>query len=119
MKRLNQTVVGQSNPRLPKSSRFRKSVEPNDFNWVAQPGSLVKLWYNPPSPALTDAALVFLKEGAAELTSPVTSTTPGSTPVHNFSGVTVIGELDELELRNGSGLTIAQGTRNTGLAEPT
>lgn len=89
------------------------------FNWVAQAGNVVKLWYNPPSPALTDAVLVFLKEGATELTSAVTSTTPGSTPVHNFSGVTVIGELDELELRNGSGLTIAEGSRNTGLAEPT
>jgi hypothetical protein len=90
-----------------------------NFNWVTQPGSLVKLWYSPPSPALTAAALVFLKEGVTELTSPVTSTTPGTTPVHNFSGVTVTGELDQLELRDGDGITIAEGTRNTALAEPT
>ena len=69
----------------------------------------------PPSPALTSAVLLFLKEGAVELTSPVTSTTPGSTPVHIFSDVTVI---KELELRDGHGLTIALGTRDSALAEP-
>jgi len=88
------------------------------INWLAQPGGIVKLWYDPPAPALSDAALVFLKEGATELTTPVISTTPGSVQVHNFSGVTVVGELDQLELRNGDGITIARGVRDTSLAEP-
>ncbi len=89
------------------------------YNWVLQPGSIVKLWLNPPSPALADAALVFLKEGVVELTLPVTTTTPGDIDVYNFSGVTVIGEIDELDLRNGDGITIARGVRDTSLPEPT
>jgi len=89
------------------------------FNWVMQAGGIVKLWLNPPSPALTDAALLFLKEGATELTLPVTTTTPGDIDVYNFSGVTVVGELDRLELRDGNGITIARGIRDTSLAEPT
>jgi len=89
------------------------------INWVMQPGGMLKLWYDPPSPALSDAALVFLKEGVTELTLPVASTTPSDIRVYNFSGVTVVGELDQLELRNGDGVTIARGLRDTSLAEPT
>ena len=89
-----------------------------DFNWSTQPGGIVKVWYDPPTPAITTAEQVFVKEGAFEATAPVTGTTPGSIRVHNFSGVTIVGELDELELRNAAGLTVARGTRNPSLPEP-
>ena len=94
------------------------SVTNFDFNWVTQPGGNVKLWYVAPTPALTAAEQVFLKEGAFEATAPVAGTTPGSIQVHNFSGVTIVGELDELELHNAAGLTVARGVRNAGLPEP-
>ncbi len=89
-----------------------------EFNAIQQPGAVVKIIYNPPDPALVEAELVFLKEGAVEQTQPVTSTTPGDTQVHLFSGVTLVGDLDELELRNGDGITIARGVRNPSLPEP-
>lgn len=88
------------------------------FNWTAQPEGILKLWYSPPSPALTNAVVLFLKEGVVEQTSPVTSSSPGSTSVHTFTDVTVVDELDELELRDTDSLTIARGTRDPSLAEP-
>ncbi len=88
------------------------------FNFIVQPDGTLNVWYDPPTSALTNAAFLFLKEGAMEVTSPVTSTTPGSIQVHTFNDVTVVDELDELELRDADGLTIARGTRNTSLPEP-
>ena len=48
----------------------------------------------------------------------VTSSSPGTTSVHLFTDVTVVDELDELELRDADSLTIARGTRDATLAEP-
>ena len=61
---------------------------------------------------------MFLKEGVIEITQPVTSTTHGSVQTHIFNGVTLVGDLDEFELRNGDGATIARGVRDTSLPEP-
>lgn len=88
------------------------------FNVIQQPGAVLKVFYHPPDPALVTATTVFLKEGEVEQTQPVTSTTVGSTPVHNFAGITLVGDLDRLELRNGDGVTIARGVRDPSLAEP-
>ncbi|MBC7820537.1 MAG: hypothetical protein IAG10_26940 [Planctomycetaceae bacterium] len=113
----NQPIADTLPPIFPASSS--PNVASFGFNWVAQPGGIVKVWYDPPSPAVTTAEQVFFKEGAFETTAPVTGTTPGSIQVHNFTGVTIVGELDELELHNAAGLTVAHGTRNAGLPEPT
>ncbi len=88
------------------------------FNIIQQPGAILKVFYDPPDPPLANAALLFLKEGTVEATQPVTTTTPGTVRAYNFSGVTLVGELDELELRNGDGVTIARGVRDTSLPEP-
>lgn len=88
------------------------------FNWLVLPNGDLKVWYEPSDPELDDAAVLFLKEGAMELTSPVTSTTPGSVQVHTFQDVTVVDDLDELELRDTDSLTIARGTRDTSLPQP-
>ena len=44
---------------------------------------------------------------------------PGGVQVTLWEGVLVVDELDELELRNGDGITIARGVRNPSLPEPT
>jgi len=105
---LPRVFPGEGGPTLP---TFR-------YNVIQQPGAVVKVFYDPPDPALANAALLFLKEGVVELTQPVTSTTPDAIQTHNFSGVTLVGELDELELRDGDGATIARGVRDTSLPEP-
>lgn len=87
-----------------------------DFNWVTQPGSQIKTWLE--SPNLAGAALVAIKEGAVELTEPFDPAAPGGIQVNVWSGVLVVDELDELELRNGDGITIARGVRNMALPEP-
>jgi hypothetical protein len=87
-----------------------------DFNWVTQPGSQVKTWLQ--SPNLAGAALVAIKEGAVEQTAPFNPAAPGGVQVTLWQGVLVVDELDELELRNGDGITIARGVRNTAFAEP-
>ena len=88
------------------------------FNWIVLLNGDIKLWYVPPSPALGNAVSLFLREGAVDATSAVTSTNPASTPAHTFSGITLVGELDELELHNAAGLTIARGVRDASLPEP-
>ena len=87
-----------------------------EFNWVTQPGSQVKTWLQ--SPNLAGAALVAMKEGAVELTEPFDPAAPGGVQVTLWQGVLVVDELDELEVRNGDGITIARGVRNTAFAEP-
>ena len=124
---LYQALLSAMFPNQPISDTLPTIFPPNTsptvpsfaFNWVAQAGGNVKVWYAAPTPAVTNAEQVFFKEGAFEAGLPVTGTTPGSIQVHNFSGVTIVGELDELELHNAAGLTVARGTRDTSLAEPT
>ena len=60
---------------------------------------------------------MFLKEGAVEMTKPIQSSPPGGMQVDLWDGITLVGDLDEFEIRNGDGITIGRGVRNTGLAE--
>ena len=88
------------------------------FNYVAQVGGVLKTWFGVAGlPA--GAALVFLKEGAVELTKPIQSSPPAGMQVDLWDGITLVGDLDEFEIRDGDGITIARGTRNTSLPEPT
>ncbi len=86
------------------------------FNWIAQAGNVVKTWIETPN--LPAGALMFLHEGVVELTQPFNPANPGSTQTHLWNAVQVIGDLDELEIRNGDGTTIARGTRDNSFAEP-
>ena len=88
-----------------------------EYNWVVAPDGRVKTWFAAASlPA--GAALLFLREGNFAQTAPLPTNPPNGQHVLFFTGVTVVGELDELEIRNGAGLTIARGTRLTALPEP-
>lgn len=86
------------------------------FNWIAQAGNVVKTWIETPN--LPVGALMFLHEGVVELTQPFNPDNPGGTQTHLWNAVQVIGNLDELEIRNGDGTTIARGTRDNSFAEP-
>ncbi len=103
---------------FPSSSTSSTPLPTFRFNWRVLPNGDLKVWYELPAPELDNAVVLYLKEGAMELTSPVTSTTPGSVQVHTFQDVTVVDELDELELRDIDSLTIATGDRDTSLVEP-
>ena len=86
------------------------------FNWVTLPGNAVRTWLE--TPDLPAGALVFFKEGVVELTQPFSPANPGGIQQHTWNGVQVVDELDEFEIRNGDGVTIARGVRDTSLAEP-
>lgn len=66
-------------------------------------------------PALNDAARVHLEEGAVVLNQAYIQGAP--VQAQTWAGVTMVGELDVLELRDATGRTIARGRRDTTLAE--
>ena len=86
------------------------------FNWRDLGGGSLKTWLA--DPGVAAASTLFLKEGAVEQTKPFVPGTPGAVTAQTWTGITMVGELDELELRNSGGTTVARGQRNTGLAEP-
>ncbi len=72
-------------------------------------------------PAMPNAAFIYLKEGAVELTQPYTQPTlPGSVVAQpEWIGVTLTdNQLDHLELRDVNGLTLARGVHDGDLPEP-
>ena len=87
-----------------------------DINWVMQPGSVLKLWFERPN--VTGGALVAVQEGAVEQTQPLDAGTPGEIEVTTWNGIVVVNEIDEVEIRNGDGIAIARGVRNIALPEP-
>ncbi|MEN9575296.1 MAG: hypothetical protein RL514_3151 [Verrucomicrobiota bacterium] len=85
-----------------------------DFNWRDLGGGQLKTWLR--DPGLADAVEVHLVEGAVTLNQAYSI---GGPPVkaQTWAGVTMVGELDGLELRDATGHTIARGRRDTTLAE--
>jgi len=88
------------------------------FNYVAQAGGVLKVFFAIAGIPL-DAVVVFLREGAEERTALVDFAAPGGTQVILFPGITLVDDLDELELRDGDGATVARGVRDPSLPEPT
>jgi hypothetical protein len=86
------------------------------FNWVPQAGNVIKTWIE--TPDLPSGASMYFHEGVIELTQAFNPANPGSTQTHLWNAVQVIDELDEFEIRNASGLTLARGTRDNSFAEP-
>ena len=86
------------------------------FNWSAQPGNSVKTWLETPN--LPSATTLFLREGGVEQTQTLSSTASGVTQTHTWTGLQIIDELDELELRNNNGTTLARGARDPNFADP-
>ncbi len=82
------------------------------FNWK-QVGGNVTVWFEMPD--ISTASAVYLKEGAFEETVAM----PGAAPFKVvFSGVAVQEEVDEVELRDGTGKTVAFGRYKSDLVEP-
>jgi hypothetical protein len=71
-----------------------------------------KAWLR--DPGLVDVVQAHLEEGALLLNQTYSI---GGPPVkaQTWAGVTMVGELDALELRNATGHTLARGRRNTTL----
>jgi len=84
------------------------------FNWRDLGGGLFKLWLIDPS--LPNVAVVYLKEGAFEQTLPY-GVPPGSTNAFVWNNVTVVDELDAVELHAADGTTVARGDRDPLLTE--
>ncbi len=86
------------------------------FNWRDLGGGQLKTWLA--DPGLEDATTLYLKEGAVEQTKPFTPGEEDTITAQTWTGITMVGELDVLELRDGEGKTIARGNRDVGLGEP-
>ncbi len=86
------------------------------MNWVMQPGSVLKLWFERPS--VSGGVLIAIQEGVVEQTQPLDAGSPGDIEVTTWTGIVVVNEIDDVEIRNGDGVTIARGMRNTALPEP-
>jgi hypothetical protein len=85
------------------------------FNWRDLGGGQLKTWLA--DPALEDVTTLYLKEGAVEQTKPFTPGVEDTVTAQTWTGITMVGELDVLELRDGDGKTIARGNRDVGLGE--
>ena len=84
-----------------------------DFNWRDLGGGQLKTWLR--DPGVDDATEVHLEEGAVTLSKAYAQGAP--VQAQTWAGITMVGELDVLELRDATGHTIARGRRDTTLAE--
>ena len=86
------------------------------FNWVAQGGGGVKVWFERTSQP-PEATQFFLREGVSNLLLPL-GPVPGSGIQVLFWSPTIVDELDVFETRDSAGITVARGVRDTSLPEP-
>lgn len=86
------------------------------FNWRDLGGGQLKTWLA--DPGLETATTLYLKEGAVEQTKPFTPGEEDTVTAQTWTGITMVGELDVLELRDGDGRTVARGNRDNTLVEP-
>ena len=97
---------GGSSPTLP---TFR-------FNWAETAPGELRTWHE--VLPLEGAATVFLREGAFEESQVFDPADPDGVQVIDWSGVTIVDELDELEIRDANGISLATGNRDLTFAEP-
>ena len=91
--------TGETLPRVP-------------FNFRQNAGD-VTVWFAPPQDVT--ASVVYLKEGAFEETLAIPAVAPFKV---TFSGVTVQEDVDDVELRDENGKTVAHGKFDASLIEP-
>ncbi len=84
-----------------------------EFNWRDLGGGQLKTWLR--DPGLNDAVQAHLEEGAVLLDQAYAQGAP--VQAQTWAGVTLVGELDALELRDAAGRTLARGRRDPALAE--
>ncbi len=81
------------------------------FNFRQNAGEVI-VWFERPD--VTGGAAIWLKEGAFEVSQPLAPDSSTAT----FNGLTVVDNLDELEIRDADGRTLATGTFDATLQEP-
>ncbi len=86
------------------------------FNWRDLGGGSLKTWLA--NPALEDATTLYLQKGAVEQTKPFTHGDEDTVTAQTWTGITMVGELEVLELRDEDRKTVARGHRDAGLVEP-
>lgn len=106
------TPLAQTVPRLFPASANAK-LPKFAFNFRAS-GAQVTLWWQMPD-AVADAAVIYLKEGAFEATHSIPLLPP---LIVIFDGVDTQGDLDDVELRDATGVTVAEGRYDATLMEP-
>jgi len=87
-----------------------------DYNLRAIGPGTLKVWFQ--DPLLPNAVVIALKEGTFEQTQAFTPASAPTVQVVTWTGVTVVDDIDELELRDASSRRIADGQRNVNLPEP-
>lgn len=86
------------------------------YNWFTQQGGGIVVWHQMPEGSEA-VAQIWLREGVAEMISPMTAQ-PGAWVSTYWSDVTVVGDLDEIELRDNEARTLAVGVRDTNITNP-
>ena len=86
------------------------------FNWRDLGNGQLKTWLL--DPGLATATTLYLREGILQQTKPFTPINAGNPTTQTWTGITMVGDLDVLELRDGDGKTVARGMRDGGLGEP-
>ena len=101
---------------LPRIFPDASGPAPLRYNWRDLGGGQLKTWVR--DPGFATGTVLFLREGAVQQEKPFVPGAAGDITAQTWTGITMVGELDRLELRNAAGHTLALGTRDTGLAEP-
>lgn len=86
------------------------------FNWVQIDASTVELWFEQPA-GFTGGFTLFMRDGTTEFFTAV-SVPPGQVWKTAWPDVVIMGEVDEVVLRDGQNLDVARGVRDTTLADP-
>lgn len=101
---------------LPRIFPDESGPAPLRFNWRDLGGGQLKTWVR--DPGFATGTVLFLREGGVQQDKPFVPGVPGAVTAQTWTGVTMVGELDLLDLRTADGHTLAHGIRDTNLAEP-
>lgn len=101
---------------LPRIFPDESGPAPLRYHWRDLGGGQLKTWVR--DPGFATGVVLFLREGAVQQDKPFVPGTAGDITAQTWTGITLVGELDRLELRTADGHTLALGTRDTSLAEP-
>lgn len=86
------------------------------FNWTDLGGGQLKTWIE--DPGLPDASLVQLREGALIETQSFDAAGSGQVVSQTWQNVTVVDELDAMELQDAGGTSVATGQFDSSLPDP-
>ena len=97
-------------PQAPPPHKFK-------YNWRDLGGGQLKTWLL--DPGLSTPTTLYLQEGTVQQTKPFLPAPKDTLTTQTWTNITMVGELDLLELRDGDGKTVARGQWDNTLVEPT